>query len=214
MNVFKMREKRTLTGFGRLLFAGLLIALLLLAANVLYPFLAQHRPLTDARLAIIEGWIPDAELRTALQELPPDTIVVATGGPIRFGADFFEQKTYAGLTADRLRAFGIAPERILAAPAPDMPANRTYAAARAARRALEEHGVAGEPANIYTVGPHSRRSFLLYRFAFGPEAPLGVVSLESRDLDLRRWWRSSHAFKAMLTELTSWFYTQCTRWKY
>ena len=82
------------------------------------------------------------------------------------------------------------------------------------RRALEERGLFGRPANLYSLGAHGRRSCLLYRFAFGPEAPLGVISLESEEYDLRHWWKSSEAFKHVMTELMSWFYVQCTRWKY
>ncbi len=214
MKLFRIRQKRTLTVFGRFLCALLLIVLAAALAAALYPFLAQNAPRAGAALAIIEGWLPDAELIDTVVALPSGTLLVTTGGPIQFAADFFDQKTYAELTAARLRRFGIDSRRILAAPAPETAADRTYTAALAVRRVLEQHELLGRPANLYSLGPHSRRSFLLYRFALGPDAPLGVVSVESQTFDLRRWWRSSHAFKAMLTELTAWFYTQCTRWKY
>jgi hypothetical protein len=214
MKIFRKKAVWVPTFSGLLLLLPAAAILLAAVASGVYPFLAQNRPLPDAEMAVIEGWIPDAELAALSVRLPEDTLYVTTGGPIEFGADFFPEKTYAGLTASRLRKFGIDPELILEAPAPETSADRTYVSALAARRMLEANGLFGKPAGIYTVGPHSRRSFLLYRFAFGSEAPLGIIALESSHADLRHWWRNSLAFKKVCTEILSLAYTYCTFWKY
>lgn len=214
MKLLRRREVWVLTTQGMMLFGLLTAVLLFIGALSIYPFLAQNAPLPDAELAIIEGWLPDVELTALLDDMPEDTLYVTTGGPVTFGGNFFKQKTYAELSADRLIELGIPPGSVLAAPAPEVIADRTYASALAARRTLKEKGLLGRPANIYSLGAHSRRSLLLYRFAFGPDAPLGIVALESGEYDLRHWWRSSLAFKHLFSEFTSWLYTQCTRWKY
>jgi len=199
---------------------GYLLIILLLAAIGtglifgLYPFLAQNRPLPQAELIIIEGWLEDAELVRVVAETEPGTLWVTTGGPIKFGGSLFDEKTYAEVTTVRLQKLGVSSEAIITASAPDVAADRTYAFALAARRALEERGLFGRPANLYTMGAHSRRSFLLYRLAFDSEGSLGVVSLENEELDLRHWCNSSLAFRQVVGELISWFYVQCTRWKY
>jgi len=201
------------------IWGGLLIFLLLAALGTalvfgLYPFLAQNAPLPRTELIIIEGWLEDAQLVAVLSDVESNMLFVATGGPIKFGASLLEEATYAEATAARLLKLGVSPQRIVTAPAPDTATDRTYVAALAARRALEEQGFFGRPANLYTLGAHSRRSFLLYRLVFGPEAPLGVVALECEQHNLRRWWKNSLAFKHVMTELASWIYVQCTRWKY
>lgn len=214
MNFFRKKETTVPTVVARLLFFLLTIVLLALLGSGLYPFLAQNRPFEGARLAVIEGWIPDAALVGVLDRLPDDTLYVTTGGPITFGADFFDERTYAELTTSRLLKLGVDPESILTAPAPDSSRDRTFVSALAVRRVLESKNLFGGPVNIYTLGPHSRRSFLLYRFAFGPDVPLGTVALESRKYDLRHWWRTSPAFKKILSEMVSLAYTYCTYWKY
>lgn len=214
MKLLRKKELAVPTPAGALVFLSLAAVVLTLLAAGLYPFLAQNRPVPDAGIAVVEGWLDDAPLVEILGRLPENTLYVTTGGPIKFGADFFEQRTYAELTADRLRKLGVPDEFILEAPAPDTSLDRTYVSALAVRRALESRKLFGRPANIYTLGPHSRRSFFLYRRAFGTDTPLGTVALESREFDLRRWWRTSLAFKNMLSELFSLAYTYCTFWKY
>jgi len=214
MKLVRKTEVWRPTRWGFLLILMLLTILGLGLSRGLYPFLAQHRPLPQADLVIIEGWMPDAELIRMFEGLEPGALLVTTGGPIKMGGSLLDDKTYADMSATRLRKLGVPAESIVSAPAPDVDTDRTYASAQAVYRVLEERDLVGLSANLYSLGPHSRRSFFLYKKVFGAEAPLGVVSLESEEFDLRRWWRSSYAFKSLLTELTSWFYVQGTRWKY
>lgn len=212
MKLLRKTEVRVPTRQGVLLIFLLISALGFGLISGLYPFLALNRPLPQADLIILEGWINDAELETLVGGLQPGIQMVTTGGPILFGGSLFDEKSYAEITAVRLQKLGVAPEAILTAPAPATAKDRTYASALAVRDRLEEQGLLGRPANLYTLGAHSRRSFFLYRRAFGSSAQLGVVSLDCSEYDLHRWWRSSLAFRQLLSEAIAWFYVQCTRW--
>lgn len=214
MKLFRKKVVAVPTAMGWLV---LFLAVVLLACGLLsglYRFLYQNQAIDEAPLAIVEGWLPDAELETLCKTLPPSVRFITTGGPIRFGGSLFKEKSYAEITASRLRAFGIADERIISAPAPDFPSDRTYHAALAVRQALAGRGISDVPANLYTLGAHARRSFLLYRVALDGQIPLGVVSLESSEVDLSRWWASSEAFRHLTGESLAWLYVQLTRWKY
>ena len=199
---------------GFVLFFLLIGALGFGAIGYLYPFLAQNDPRPNAVITIIEGWLPDAELQGAVKAIKPGQLVVTTGGPVIFGGILFKGKTYAEVTAERLCLLGLNPERIICAPAPEVRSDRTYASAMAARAVLAQRGLFGEPCNIYSVGAHCRRSFYLYKLAFGKDYPIGIVSLDSQECDLRHWWRSSLAFKQVLEEFTSWIYTLFSSCKY
>ena len=214
MKLIRKKEVRRPTIWGLLLMFLLLAAIGSVLISGLYPFLAQNRPLPEAEVVIIEGWLEDAEFAQVLAAVKPGALFVATGGPIKFGAGLLEEKTYAEATAARLRKMGVPAEAIITASAPDVAIDRTYAAALAARHALEERNLLGRPANLYTLGAHSRRSFLLYRLAFDSEGSLGVVALENEELDLRHWCSSSRAFRQVVGETIAWLYVQCTRWRY
>lgn len=202
------------TAPGVFLLFLLLILLGLGVSQKLYPFLALSRPLANPSLIIIEGWIGDAELELVYKQAEPGVLLVTTGGPVTYGHSLLKEKTYADVTAARLRLLGASDEAILAVPTEEVSRDRTYASAVEVRRALQARGLFGQPANLYSLGAHSRRSYFLYRHALGPNLPLGVVSMDDTEYDLRRWWRSSHAFKHVMSESLSWIYTQCTFWKY
>ena len=199
---------------GLLILAALFVLFVFLLFSGLYSFLATSDPRPDARVLILEGWMGDEELANAISLADSNTLFVAAGGPIEYGAILFAQKTYADFTAIRLEHAGIPAQRILVAPAPWTKRDRTYTSALAVREKMKEAGLYGLPVNLVSVETHCRRSYFLYRRVFGSDAPVGVVSLKSRHRDLRHWWRSSSDFKLIITELLSWVYVQLTRWKY
>jgi hypothetical protein len=179
-----------------------------------YPYLAKTAPQPDAKLLIVEGWLKDDALSEVLFDVQPGQRFVTTGGPITYGRSLFNMENYADLTVERLLELGIEPEKILSAPAPLTDVDRTYTSALAVRRTLEEQGLFGVPCNVYSMGAHARRSHSLYKAAFGSDYPIGIISMETSDIDLRHWWSSSEAFKSVLNELFSLFYTRCSFWKY
>jgi len=59
-----------------------------------------------------------------------------------------------------------------------------------------------------TLGPHARRSRLLFQKAFGKEVKVGVISVEDRDYDPAHWWRSSEGVREVLGEAIAYFYAK------
>lgn len=188
-----------------MLFGGLFYGV----TNQLYPFLAQHHPVKNAEIIIIEGWLADAELKEAAKFIRTGQIVITTGGPVLFGQKILQYDNYAELGTARLIAFGIPAETIITIPAPDTQRDRTYVSAQVTRRRLEELGLFGKSANLYTIGAHARRSYLLFHRVFGKDYPIGVVAVEPPGYHLEHWYRYSAGVKHVLTELISWIYAQC-----
>lgn len=174
----------------------------------LYPFLAKSHPLPQAELVIVEGWVPDAEIAEILKMIGPDQIVITSGGPITFCQKIMQYNTYAELGAARLVEGGIAPERILTVSAPPTDRDRTYISALAVRKRLQEEGLFGKPAELYSVGAHARRSYLLFRRAFGREYPLGVTSIAPVSYDMDRWYFHSVGVRHVTEEPIAWIYAK------
>lgn len=187
-----------------MLFGGLFYSV----TRQLYPFLFQQHPVQDAEMVIIEGWLADAELKEAAKFIRPRQIVITTGGPVVFGQKILQYDNYAELATARLIALGIPSETIITIPAPDTQRDRTYVSAQVARRKLEELGLFGKSANLYTVGAHARRSYLLFRRVFGEDYPLGVVAVAPQGYHLEQWYRYSAGVKHVVTELIAWIYAQ------
>jgi len=199
---------------GAVLIFLLLVLLVFGAGSCLYSLLSPTNPHPDPSFLIIEGWLPDSAIEEIITRRHPGQRIITTGGPITFGNSLIEQNNYADLSVARLLVAGERAENILSAPAPLAKVDRTYASALAVRRVLEEQGLYGQACDLYSFGPHSRRSLYMYRKALGRKYPIGIVALESTEYDMRRWWANSHAFKTTLGEVLSLTHAYCAFWKY
>ncbi len=196
------------TGRGCLLLI-LLIASLLYGTTIgLYPFLAQHHPVANAEIIIIEGWLGDVELKEVAKAIRPGQIVVTTGGPLGYGQKILQYDNYAELATARLIDMGIPAGTIITVPSPDTQHDRTYLSAQITRCKLEELGLFGKSANLYTIGAHARRSYLLFHHVFGKDYPLGIIAISPPDYHLEHWYRYSEGVKHVLTEFIAWIYVQ------
>ncbi len=205
----RKKEVWRLTWPARATVAIAALLLLRLAAPLPYIGLTSVRPLPEPDFFVVEGWLNDNDLAGALEAVNarPQTPVFVTGGPLELGSVFREYGDYARLTAARLRAAGMPPDRVIAAPAPPTRKDRTYTAAIALSAYLRERGRPGARLNLITRGVHARRSALLYRKALGREFEVGVKVLPD-EFDAGNWWKGSQGFRAVAYEWLAWCYTQ------
>lgn len=188
------------TRWGMLLLA---IFVVLVSGGICWrtePFLAAtHR--VSADVLIVEGWIGGEALRAAADEFENGgyRYVVAAGAfssNRRFG--------FAQIAAQALQQSGIPEAQIIVAQAPPVDVQRTFAAAAAARVALENHGIAPRGVNVFTLGTHARRTWVVYDKL--EAAPVGVIGWRTSRDRLTPWWDSSERIKELLTESCGYLY--------
>jgi hypothetical protein len=86
--------------------------------------------------------------------------------------------------------------------------DRTYHSALAAKAWLKEQGLTPKCINVATVGPHARRSRLLYQKAFGKDVRIGVIALEDRAYNSAHWWRYSEGVREVIGEGIAYVYAR------
>jgi hypothetical protein len=182
---------------------------LLVVTRQIHDFLAVSAPVRGGAL-VVEGWLPDHALQEVVAEAGRNayTAVYVIGGPIERGAPMSEYGNYAQLGAVTLTRLGLPTNTLHAAPAPFVRADRTYAAAMALRRWFEEHGGAPAKMNVISIGPHARRSRLLFTYAFGRQTQVGIISLPNPEYDPRRWWTYSTGFRNVVLETVGYLYVK------
>ena len=198
-----------LTWRGRLL-AGLLVlgALWMLQMRI-HAFLA----VTDqvpADVLIIEGWIPPDTLSQAAEEF-------RKGGyhqlillrPILDDTDKYQSGRYNGdFMANLLIEDGVPKEEEATLFPIVAQKDRTYHSALVARQWLAEHGMKVKSLDVATLGPHARRSRLMYEQAFGGEVKIGIIALSDREYDPAHWWRSSEGVREVVGETIAYVYAR------
>lgn len=186
--------------FGALAFAG---------AHTIYPFLAVNDPRPGGVL-VVEGWAPDYALEFVVAEFNRNHYerLLVTGGPLEEGHFLIEYKTLAELGMATLVKLGLTTNDVQAVPAPLVRRDRTYASAVTLKRWLRERGLSPRRFTLMSMGPHARRSRLLFEKALGKGATVGVIAVPTRGFDPEHWWRSSAGFRLVTGELLAYAYTR------
>ena len=156
-----------------------------------------------ADVLIVEGWIGKEAVRAAAREFENGeyAYILTAGGRMKRGWEF-EGAFYGELAKNELLRAGIPGEAIIFVRDEETERHRTYASALAARQELDRREIHPAALNVFTLGPHARRSRLVFAKVFGREVPVGVISWSASGESETAWWRSSERTKAMITETT------------
>jgi hypothetical protein len=187
------------------------VALLVAGVGVIHgihPFLAISE-VTDASILVIEGWVSSAlheSIAAQVRRRGYEKIVIVRGlRPI--GDDIESGRHSAALLAQTLRrATRVRSVQTLHFPLPAR--DRTFQAACETRRWLAEHSGDTTSVNVLTVGPHGRRSRLLFQRALGSSVSVGVISIPDSEYEAGRWWRSSPGVRSVIGEVVAYIYAR------
>jgi uncharacterized SAM-binding protein YcdF (DUF218 family) len=199
------------TLLGWVLLTALVAALALAGLYRVHGFLAINKPVPGAELLVVEGWISEQELDQAVSAFCNGryALLVTTGGPIERWSGLIGFADFAASSADYLIRAGVPPERIVAVPAPASAQDRTFLSAVKLRDWLENESRRYDAVDVLSSGTHARRSRRLFQQALGPDADVGVLSVQPSGYDPEAWWRSSAGVKTVLGEIISMAWTVC-----
>jgi len=184
-----------------------LATLTVILARGLCGFLAITSPV-GGEFLVVEGWMPGyayREAATVYRKGGYRKIIAAGvikedgdadgGPPERFGE---------GL----LIGSGVPGDLVAMASSKEAIRDRTFHSAMAVKQWLHEQGLRNTSIDVVTVGPHARRSRLLYEKALGDEVKVGVISVEDREFDPNHWWRSSEGVRTVVDESIAYLYAR------
>jgi hypothetical protein len=137
------------------------------------------------------------------------TKLVTAGGPVERDASYLPFESYAERGAEQLRARGVPADAIAAVAAPASAQERTFLSAVMVRDWAAKEGLEASALDVFSQGPHARRSWRLYRLAFGDRVEVGIHAAPPDRYDPAHWWRTSAGAKDVLTEGIGFAWTAC-----
>ena len=203
------KECWALTGYGWIILVlGSLLFLYLITTN-LYDFLAVTQPV-KSDVMVVNGWLPDYTLKAVTEEFKTNDykLLIITGGPILKGSYLVKYRTFADLAAETLIKIGFDKEKMVLVPAPKSLKDRTYKSALVIKEYFDKNDKTPETMNLYSYGPHSRRSWLLYKNVFKNQVEIGIIAGKCRNFDESKWWSSSNGFRAVIDEFIAFVYAR------
>ena len=166
--------------------------------------LTERRP---AEVLVIEGWIGADGIRAAKGEFDNGGYLyaVATGGQT---GDKWDSKrwSYAREAEEQLLRLGVPRGRLILAEPRRMEIRRTFESALAVSAALSERGIHPQAVNVFTKGPHARRSRLVFAKVFPRATEIGVVAWTPPGYAPEPWWHSSERAGDFIKESAGWVF--------
>jgi uncharacterized SAM-binding protein YcdF (DUF218 family) len=201
------RERWTLTWTGRLLALTVVAVLTVILARGLCGFLAITSPV-GGQFLVVEGWMPTYAYGEAAAQFRKGSYkkIIAVGVTQRDGGIEGDLPELFGEEA--LIKFGIPSDLVVTTSSHEVYRDRTFHSAMTVRQWLQEQGLRTASIDVVTVGPHARRSRLLYEKALGNEIAVGVISVENRWFDPDHWWRSSEGVRTVVDEFIAYLYAR------
>ena len=203
------KERWTLSRPAKLIVAAACAGAIFVAIRFAYPFLS----VTDreqGEFMVVEGWIPSYALDNAVVVFNSGSYrkVLTSGGPFSDDRMGRSQETYADWTASRLRRLRMNNDLIQSIPCLATQRDRTYTAALAVKQWLQQNAAGVKSVDVVTLGPHARRTRLLYQRALGNKVAVGVIAVEDREYDPAHWWQSSEGVRAVIGEGIAYLYAR------
>jgi hypothetical protein len=176
----------------------------------LHRFLAPTKPVADASILVIDTWLSDYELKGAVKNFKAGkyTHVLVPGGQMDHGVFFQGMGSKGELTAILLIYKGMPYDKITPLLVKSVKKDRTYQSALTVKAWLARHKLSDARINVYTSGTHARRSWLLYRKAFGNDWQVGIIGAPPADYDAKEWWKTSNGFRTVIDEAIAYLYAR------
>ena len=203
------RERWGLSLRGWLLVFLVLLAAVVTVARGLYPFLAITSR-TSGPVMVVEGWIRFDTVGQAVSEYRSANYqsVVVVAAVFKADDKWDEGRGRADYITATFARLGVPRDRTHVVFCNVVQKDRTYESALATREWLRKQGMPTSSLDVFTMGPHARRSRLLFQKAFGPEVKIGVVAMNEREYDPVHWWHSSEGVREVLFEGIAYVYAK------
>jgi hypothetical protein len=206
---FRLAQRRTLwwpTGFGWCCICSLLIAGISLWWFGSEAFLASTYRVRP-QILVVEGWIGTEGVRSAKDEFESGGyryLVTTSGLTENHWGD--EHWIYAEMAAKELLRAGIPASQIIVAVPLETENQRTFESASATWRALQARGIMPIDLTVFTLGPHARRSRLVFAKVFGPSTRIGGIGWMPASYSKQSWWESSERASDLVKENAGYLY--------
>ena len=137
------------------------------------------------------------------------SMILCTGGLLEIGSNLAEYKTWAELSAARLKKLGINEKAIVPIIPKPVERDKTFASALAVKNWLAQNNIQPKGINLFSIGPYSRISWMLFKEAIGEEIPVGIIACEyGGEEDHKRWWKTSSGVRTVLDATIVYLYAK------
>jgi len=173
----------------------------------IHSFLAVTSPV-DAEVLVVEGWLFDYMLNEAAEEIQTGKYkYIVTTGIDKYMSQETPSKgliNTAETCKDKLIQRGIHASTIYPVASSHVDGQYTLFTATAIKSWLVQRNI--KAVNVFTGGPHGRKSLVIFQKALGKDIQVGVITCKAKHYPPVYWWTSLTGAKATLRYLAGYLY--------
>jgi hypothetical protein len=207
LKLVKRKECTVLTWPAKLLLLSLLVTFFCLVFFRIPFFLSKNDPVNGDYL-LLDGQMPDFSIKNAIKIFNESNYktIITTGGKFPSGYIVSGKKNMAELTYATFIELGFDSAKIVAIQGGDIPKDRTYHSGLSLKNWFSEHNIGNAEIDILAVGCHARRSQILFQKALGDNFKVGIIAIEDKSYDNKKWWKTSTGARNVISETIAFIY--------
>jgi hypothetical protein len=195
----------------RKIFLTVLFSFLILAVLCffnIYPFLAIQKPISNANILVVDGWMNDSLFSEAVVKFKEGnySLVLVPGSNMDRSLFFPGMKSVCEVSSVVLMYKGIPSEKIVPVYFKKVAKDRTFQSAIAVIKWMETHNLKHVALNLFTQSTHARRSWFLYKKAFDGKFKIGIIASQPDDYISKQWWKTSNGVRSVIDETVAYIY--------
>ena len=157
--------------------------------QTMYSFLSPSKPI-NAEVLVIEGWLSECMLGDAAREY--------LHGNYSYCLISGKKDDSPRSPVKALIRYGIDSSAIKFTEAKMQKGYNTFHMAHAAHEWFQTNDPKVSKINAFTAGPHSRKSWVIFKRVFGNEYEIGVLSASLENCNTQLWWKSKQGVHYLL----------------
>ncbi|MGC2194779.1 MAG: hypothetical protein WA628_08885 [Terriglobales bacterium] len=162
-------------------------------------------------ILVVEAWISAQAVGESARVFDPKRYqyLVVVGGPmVEPDTKAPNPPTYADRAFGDLVKVGFDMSKVVKISVPYQKARRTFANAMAVRDWLALSGLSTRDVDVFTLGVHARKSWILFRHALGNHYRVGIIAGSETSYSPTRWLVSRRGRWVVARNLMGYLYTQ------
>jgi hypothetical protein len=164
--------------------------------NAIALHLSVYKPIPDAGVLVVEGWLFDNLIPNVKKEFENGRyayILISwqPKGDEPGGRRLAATENGREHMTRRLMALGLDSSKIKVVEVHPEATHNTLAMALAVKKWFYENDPAVTRVNVCTVGAHGRKTWVAYKRALGKDFTVGILSLRKRKIPVSLWWKES-----------------------
>lgn len=207
IRIFEKKECICLTWPAKILMLFLMLATFSLLFTCFPLYLSKSNPV-NGEFLVLDGQLPDYAIEQAITVFGQNKYkaIIVMGGRLPSGHYITGKKTMAEITYSTFIALDFDSTDLILVKGQQVLKDRTYTSGLNLKNWFEEQKIQHTEIDILSVGCHAKRSQYLFKKALGNNFKVGVVAINDKGYNIKKWWKTSNGVRSVLSEMIAFIY--------